>query len=184
MKNLSQYTNKDYFKNKVNESVEERIDRVALVEMLEKRYAEEILQWYHYNVIVPFLVGDERPNIEKTFAEMADDELNDHAAKILKRISELGGDAEKLKDIRNLASLSECAYQIPQKPYDTRSLVVMNIAHEKCAIDGYQKLLDFTMGKDTTTYDMAVHILADEEEHLKYLEDYIADIEQKYNAQQ
>lgn len=181
MKNLSQYASKDYFKNKVNEAVEDRIDTAVLIPMLEKRYAEEVLQWYNYNIIAPFLVGNERPNIEKTFAEMAADELNDHAAKILNRISELGGDVEKLKDIRNLTGLSECDYAIPAKPYDTLSLVVMNIAHEKCAVNRYQQLLDFTRGKDTTTYDMAVHILADEEEHLKMLNDYVADIEHKNN---
>lgn len=178
MKRLSEYTSKDAFK-KINESVEDRIDTQAVIEMLEKRYAEEVLQWYHYNIVADFLVGSERPNIEKTFKEMADDELNDHSTKILNRIAELGGDIERLKDFSRLAELSECKYAMPVQPYDTMALVTMNITHEKCAIDGYQKLLDLTRDKDTTTYDMAVGILADEEEHLKNLKDYLTDMEAK-----
>jgi len=175
MKQLSNYFN---FK-RVNESVSDRIDVQEVIAILEKRYAEEVLQWYHYNTVADFLVGSERPNIEKTFKEMADDELNDHAEKILKRISELGGDIERLKDITYLVTLSECHYTMPQKPYDTKALVHMNITHEQCAIDGYQKTLDFLRDKDTTTYDMVVHILADEEEHLKNLNDFLADMESK-----
>lgn len=161
----------------INEDVSDRIDVSVVLATLYKRYAEEVLQWYHYNTVAMFMCGKERPNIEKAFAEMAEDELNDHAAKILKRINELGGDIEVLKDINVLKELSDCVYGIPQKPYDTPQLVMMNIEHEKCAIKGYQELCDLTHGKDMTTYDMSVSILADEEEHLQTLKDYLADIE-------
>lgn len=157
--------------------VEPKASESPVVVMLEKRYAEEILQWYHYYIISNFLVGKERPNIEKTFVEFADDELNDHAVKLLKRINELGGDVEKLKILSNLASLSDCTYTTPTLPYDTKSLVLMNIEHEKCAIEGYKKLLNLTRDLDVTTYEMATEILADEEEHLRSLMDYVADMD-------
>ena len=161
----------------VNEGVEERIDANAVLGILYKRYAEEVLQWYHYYVVSGFMMGRERPSVEKSFSAMADDELNDHASKLLKRISELGGDIETVKDINALSALSECTYAIPTKPYDTRQLVTMNIEHERCAINGYEELCDLTRGKDDTTYEMAAAILADEEEHLQELRDYLADIE-------
>jgi len=161
----------------VNEAVSDRIDTQTVLVVLYKRYAEEVLQWYTYHIVSNFMVGKERPNIEKTFAEMADDELNDHAEKILKRIAELGGDVEYLKDISTLKNLSDCDYSLPSKPYDTLQLVVKNIEHEKCAINGYQELCDLTRDKDMTTYDMAVEILKDEEEHLQTLNDFLADIQ-------
>lgn len=159
------------------EGVEERINTDSVLKMLYSRYAEEVLQWYHYYVVSKFMMGRERPSVEKSFAAMAEDELGDHAEKLLKRIAELGGDIETVKDINSLTALSECRYAIPTKPYDTRQLVTMNIEHERCAIKGYEDLCDLTRGKDTTTYEMAAAILADEEEHLQELKDYLADIE-------
>ena len=57
----------------VNEAVSDRIDPKVILIVLYKRYAEEVLQWYTYHIVSGFMVGKERPNIEKTFAEMAND---------------------------------------------------------------------------------------------------------------
>ena len=147
----------------------------AILGMLYKRYAEEVLQWYHYWTVAGFLCGEERPGIENKFYEFADDELNDHASKLLKRIDELGGNIEAVKDINMLKSLSECDYMLPMKPYNTTQLVIMNIEHEKCAIKGYRELCELSRGIDPVTYDIAVEILKDEEEHLNELENFLAD---------
>jgi len=152
----------------------------SVLDMLYKRYAEEILQWYHYWTVAPFLCGKERPGLEKAFLEFADDELNDHAAKLLKRIDELDGDLEMIKDINVLSSLSECKYMHPLKPYNTTQLVLVNIEHEKCAIEGYKQLCAISRDIDPVTYDIAVEILKDEEEHLNELNNFLAD----YNTKQ
>ena len=150
--------------------------RERILDMLYKRYAEEILQWYHYMIVAPFLQGKERPSIENKFAEFADDELNDHASKLLKRIDELGGDIETLKNIDALKVLSECEYTAPEKPYDTPQLLRINVEHEKCAIEGYKKLCETAKDVDPVTYDIAIEILKDEEEHLNELENFLADM--------
>lgn len=155
--------------------VEKRPKSDYILGMLYKRYAEEILQWYHYWTVAPFLCGEERPNIEKKFIEFAEDELNDHAAKLLKRIEELDGDIEMLKNIDTLKALSDCEYMTPLKPYNTTQLVIMNIEHEKCAIEGYKKLCELCHMDDPVTYDIAVEILKDEEEHLNELNNFLAD---------
>lgn len=152
-----------------------RPEKDYILGMLYKRYAEEILQWYHYWTVAPFMCGEERPNIEKTFIEFADDELNDHAAKLLKRINELYGDIEMLKNINTLKALSDCDYAVPMQPYNTTQLVLINIEHEKCAIEGYKDLCEISHVNDPVTYDIAVSILADEEEHLRALEDFMND---------
>lgn len=147
----------------------------VILQMLYKRYAEEILQWYHYWTVTPFLVGEKRPNLEKTFKDFADDELNDHAARLLKRISELDGNIEMLKNIDTLKSLSDCQYALPLQPYNTQQLVIMNIEHEQCAIKGYKDLCNLSRVSDPVTYDLAVSILADEEEHLNELKNFLDD---------
>ena len=151
-----------------------------ILDMLYKRYAEEILQWYHYWTVAQFLCGEERPSIENKFNEFADDELNDHASKLLKRIDELGGDIEMLKNLDTLKVLSECKYTSPEKPYDTIQLLQINIEHEKCAIDGYKQLCELAKNTDPVTYDISVEILKDEEEHLNELENFLADVNMKH----
>lgn len=155
--------------------ISERPKKDIILATLYKRYAEEILQWYHYWTVAPFLVGEERPNIEKSFKEFADDELNDHAARLLSRIEELDGDIEMLKNIESLKALSDCKYAVPMQPYSTTQLVIMNIEHEQCAINGYKELCELTHIVDPVTYDMAVDILKDEEEHLTELKNFLAD---------
>ncbi len=162
--------------NSQKEIVEQHeVGNEVILGMLYKRYAEEILQWYHYWTVATFLCGEERPNIEKKFIEFADDELNDHATKILKRINELNGDIEMLKNIDTLKALSDCNYATPMQPYNTIQLVTMNIEHEKCAIKGYKELCELCRECDPVTYDLSVNILADEEEHLRDLEDFLND---------
>ena len=166
-------------KKKLNEStinpVIKRTPNNEILTMLETLVAEELLAWYQYWIPLNFMSGQDRKSIEDEFRKHADEELNDHAAKLLKRISELGGDASSLMKFEP-KSLSNCQYIEPQVPYSTLQLVCDNIKAEKCAIEHYLALCDYTREKDPTTYELAVDILADEEEHLKDLEDFYQDI--------
>lgn len=165
-------------KKKLNESnsyLESRLNVDTLISMLETLFAEEILAWYQYYIPINFMNGMERNSIMEEFKKHADDELNDHANKLLKRISELGGDAKKLMSF-DLKNISNCEYLPPQPPYSTIQLLNANIIAEKCAIKHYIALCDYVKDKDYTTYEMAKDILADEEEHLNDLKDFYYDI--------
>jgi len=52
-----------------------------------------------------------------------------------------------------------------------------NLKGERCAIERYQEIADYTNGKDHATYQMAVQILNDELEHEHDIESWIADLE-------
>ena len=52
-----------------------------------------------------------------------------------------------------------------------------NIKGEQCAIDVYSKLLKETVQIDPVTYQIAVEILRDEEEHEEDLEGIVEDLE-------
>lgn len=166
-------------KKKINEStinpITKRNSNNEILSMLETLVAEELLAWYQYWIPLNFMNGQDRKSIEEEFRKHADEELNDHATKLLKRISELGGDASSLMNFEP-KNLSNCQYIVPQAPYSTLQLVCDNIKAEKCAIEHYLALCDYTREKDPTTYELAVDILADEEEHLKDLEDFYQDI--------
>lgn len=165
-------------RRKLNESnpVSSRIETENVIEMLKTLYAEEIQAWYQYYIVSNFMQGQERKSIEQLFIDTAKDELDDHANKLLKRISELGGDISSISDISTLTTIASCEYKTPSAPYNTVKLLEDNIEAEICAIEHYIKLADVTRDKDYTTYCMAIEILADEEEHLRSLQDFYVDI--------
>lgn len=165
-------------RKKLNESnpINFRIETEKIIEMLKVLYAEEINAWYQYYIVSNFMQGQERKSIEELFIDTAKDELDDHANKLLKRISELGGNLSYISDINSLGQISNCEYKIPQEPYNTIKLLEDNIESEICAIKHYMELADITKDKDYTTYCMAIEILGDEEEHLRSLQDFYVDI--------
>lgn len=165
-------------RRKINESnpVTTRINAEVLIDKLKILFAEEILAWYQYYIVSKFMMGQERPSIEKMFEDTAKDELDDHANKLLKRISELGGDISNISHPNALSEIAKCTYMTPCAPYNTLKLLEDNIKSEECAIKHYMELADMTKDVDYTTYSLAMDILADEEEHLRELQDFYVDI--------
>jgi bacterioferritin len=72
-------------------------------------------------------------------------------------------------------TLSGCEYEAPTDPY-VGVILEQNLRGERCAIQRYKELADFTNGKDHTTHQMATTILNEELEHENDIEDWIADI--------
>lgn len=72
-------------------------------------------------------------------------------------------------------NLARCDYDAPTDPY-IEIILEQNLKGERCAIQRYQEIADFTAGKDHTTHQMAVNILNQEIEHENDIEDWITDI--------
>lgn len=138
--------------------------------------AEELQAWYQYWIVAKFMVGSQRQNIELLFDKNADDELNDHANKIRERINELGGNVDLVNNPNSWAVIAGCKYLAPNQPYDVRALLEQNIKSEECAIKTYTELCNITRDKDLVTYKMSRDILADEEEHLTALREFVDDL--------
>ena len=163
----------------LNENVkhlENRIDVKEIINDLKSLYAEEIFAFYQYFVPTDFLQGHERPSVQNTFKEFAMDELTDHGTKLLKRISELGGDITGISHPNGLCNIAKVPFIDPAFPYTTLNLIENNIKSEMDAIRHYQEIADKTRDRDYTTHTMILEILADEEEHLRELKDFYADI--------
>lgn len=165
-------------RKRINESspIASRIDTDKIVLMLKTLYAEEIQAWYQYYIVEKFMTGTDRASIVKLFETNANDELHDHADKLLKRISELGGDITDISSLDCLGSIAKCEYINPEAPYNTIKLLEDNIIAEECAIKHYMELADITNDLDYTTHCIAVEILSDEEEHLRDLQDFYVDL--------
>lgn len=165
-----------------NENIADKVDdpekyNKELVHKLQVAFAEEINAWYQYFVVIPFLHGKERKNIEDFYKTAAEDEYEDHAVWLLNRINELGHTPDEVLDMYNLNKLAAHKFIKPNKEFDVKESLQQNIEAEKGAIETYIDLVNFTKGIDPVTHRKMKQILADEQEHLTELNDFFADIQ-------
>ena len=59
---------------------------------------------------------------------------------------------------------------------DTYSLIVQNLASERCAAERYHQICEMCFGKDHETYRISEYILMQELEHEQEMEDFIKDM--------
>lgn len=149
-----------------------KLDVDKLIEMLNAALAEEWLAYYQYWIGARLMVGPMRSEIEPELLVHANEELN-HAVLLVDRIIQLDG--TPLLDPKEWFKKAKCAYEAPTDPY-VEIILEQNLRGERCAINRYQTIADYTIGKDYATYQMAVDILNDELEHENDIEDWIADI--------
>lgn len=148
------------------------LDVQELLQQLNEALAEEWLAYYQYWVGARVMEGPMRSEVEPELLLHATEELA-HAELVADRIIQLGG--TPLLNPQQWPAFSKCAYEEPSDPY-IEEILKQNLSGERCAINRYQKLASFTVGKDHATYQMAVSILNDELEHEHDIEDWLTDI--------
>ena len=164
-----------------------------IIEKLKNALKEEFNAWYGYIIVKDFMVGSQRPEVAKMYEDLADDELKDHAYWILKRINELGGTIEDITNTPASWLTANHTYRSPkwEHKYSKESgiegnediviplqeTLFMNIQNELDAIETYRELIEIAqISKDYTTEKKCKEILADEEEHLQMIQDYLDDL--------
>lgn len=146
----------------------------TLVLELNSLLAEEFQAWYQYFVVAPFIAGSERPNIQEFFIDTAKDELDDHATKLINRINELGASCV-LATPESWKEYAKAGFMVANN--DVASQLILNQKAEMDAIAHYQQVIELAESiKDYTTKDILKKILADEEQHLSELNEFINDI--------
>ena len=65
--------------------------------------------------------------------------------------------------------------------YNTKDSIQQMIEAEHNAIETYKNLINATKDTDPVTYNKAIEILADEEEHLQEMIDFLNDINSSLN---
>ena len=149
-----------------------RLDVEKLLEMLNSALAEEWLAYYQYWIGARIMEGPMRSEVEPELLLHATQELA-HAELVAGRIIQLGG-TPILNPVR-WNELARCSYEEPTDPY-IEEILKQNLTGERCAIQRYEELADFTIGKDYATYQMAITILNEELEHEHDIEDYLNDL--------
>lgn len=148
------------------------VDVEVLLKMLNAALAEEWLAYYQYWIGARLMEGPMRSEVEPELLLHADQELG-HAVLVTNRIIQLGG--TPVINPMEWTKLARCSYDEPSDPY-IEVILEQNLKGERCAIQRYQEIADFTAGKDHSTHQMAVQILNEELEHENDIEDWINDI--------
>lgn len=146
----------------------------SIIYKLKAAYCEEMLAWYQYYIAIPFIDGDKRNSVVKDYKENGEEELK-HAAKLLDRIVELGGDFVGI-DSPSIWNISAEHKYIELSGTDIiESLDHMSFA-EKGAIETYESLMEYTKDIDEKTYKIAKSILVDENKHLEEMHKFLESI--------
>jgi bacterioferritin len=148
------------------------VDVNKLLGMLNAALSEEWLAYYQYWIGARLMEGPMRSEVEPELLLHANQELN-HAVLVVNRIIQLRG--TPVLNPTEWTKLARCPYDEPSDPY-IETILEQNLKGERCAIQRYQEIADFTNGKDLTTHQMAVTILNEEVEHENDIEDWITDI--------
>jgi bacterioferritin len=149
------------------------LDVDALLDDLNRLYADEWLAVYAYNYMAQVVTG--RPAAKHLAALLLDtsrDEL-EHQEELAERITSLGG--KPVADINKLVETSNDGYPTPpldEKDFD--AIVQAVIKAEHGAIEAYNRLAQKTHGKDPITYNLIIHILSEEIEHEDEFEDLLS----------
>jgi len=148
------------------------VDVKKLIKMLNAALSEEWLAYYQYWIGARLMEGPMRSEVEPELLVHANEELN-HAVLVVNRIIQLGG--TPVINPKDWEKLARCAYDEPSDPY-IEVILEQNLKGERCAIQRYQEIADFTAGKDHSTHQMAVQILNDELEDENDIESWISDL--------
>ncbi|MDZ7739311.1 MAG: ferritin-like domain-containing protein [Bacteroidales bacterium] len=150
-----------------------QVDTEELIKMLNGALAEEWLAYYQYWIGARVMEGPMRSEVEPELLVHADEELN-HATMVVDRIIQIGG--TPILNPAEWIKLAGCDYEEPTDPY-VEAILNQNLKGERCAIDRYQQIAEFTKNKDHSTHQMAINILNDELEHEEDIESWLADLE-------
>ncbi|VBB48337.1 Ferritin Dps family protein [uncultured Paludibacter sp.] len=148
------------------------VDVEKLLEMLNAALSEEWLAYYQYWIGARLMEGPMRSEVEPELLIHADEELG-HAVLLVDRIIQLGG--TPVINPKEWTKLARCSYEEPSDPY-IEVILEQNLKGERCAIQRYQEIANYTEGKDFSTHQIAVQILNDELEHENDIEDWITDL--------
>jgi bacterioferritin len=144
-----------------------RADRETVIRLLNEALATELICVLRYKRHYFVAAGIHAQAVSEEFLEHANEE-QDHADKIAKRITQLGG--EPNFDPRDLLSRSHSEYV---EGKDLLDMIREDLVAERIAIDSYGEIVRYLGEKDPTSRRVMEEILAKEEEHAEDLRNLI-----------
>ena len=150
-----------------------------IIDALKNALKEEFIAWYGYVIVKEWLTGVNRKEMEKFYEDTAKDELEDHAYWIMKRINQLGGTIEDISQSPAVLETAAHKYLSPiwkNGNVDIIESIKTNIKNEEGAIETYEALVKMTEDIDPISNTKLKEILADEQDHLQELKDFLNDL--------
>ena len=149
-------------------SEEKAAEREELIALLTKAY------WMEIETVMSYIANSINPDgvraqeIIESLEKDIQEELG-HALQFGARIKELYGVVPGSTDFQ-----AEQSYlQPPDEQTDIVHVIKGVIEAESGAIEHYNKIIEFTEGKDPVTQDMVIAILRDEEGHRRLFEGFL-----------
>jgi bacterioferritin len=154
-----------------------REDREQLLEMLRKAY------WMEMETVLSYTANSINPDgvraqeIIESLEEDIQEELG-HAQQFGQRIKELYGVVPGSMDF----AAEQDFLQPPDHQTDIVHVIKGVIQAESGAIAHYEKIIEFTEGRDPVTQDMVIAILHDEQGHRRLFEGFLREYEAEGRA--
>ena len=139
-----------------------------IIENLKKSYWMEIETVMNYLANSVHLDGIRAEEIKEKLTAEVPDELN-HATQLARRLKELGADIPGSQEFKS----SQKTLQPPADTTDLEQVIQGVVDAEKGAIEQYSKIVKMCDGVDYVTQDLAIGLMADEEQHLVVFEGYL-----------
>ncbi|MBI4332236.1 MAG: ferritin [Chloroflexi bacterium] len=147
------------------------VDVSALVEDLNRAFCDEWLAFYQYWLSARLVGGPQSPSLAAAFRKAAASEL-EHAGELADRITQLGG--TPLMNPGQWQEKANCSYsEPPDDPREWKEMVKNASDGEVCAIEVYQGLAKKVRDGDPVTFNLIVHILAEEVGHEELFENLL-----------
>ncbi len=149
------------------------IDINKLLDMLVRNAAAELTTYYYYTILRVNLIGMDGEGL-KEITEDARIEDRNHFEALVPRIYELGGKLPA--DMKEFHDISACPpASLPPNPTDIKTMLNVLVKAERCAVNGYTALCNYTVGKDHQTYDLSLAILHEEIEHEAWFSEFLGE---------
>jgi bacterioferritin len=147
-----------------------------VVVLLQNAYAAELETVANYLANSIWLDGLRAEEIKESLAEDVTEELG-HAQKLAHRLKQLGACPPGSLALER----TQKGLQPPADSTDILTVVKGVLAAENGAISLYKQIIKACDGKDYVTQDLAIELLADEEEHRCLFEGFLKSME-KHSA--
>lgn len=145
------------------------------VQLLQKAYRMEVETVMNYLANSIYLDGMQAEEVKRALSSDVTEELG-HARRLGQRIKQVGGRIPGSLELK----FDQESLRPPQSTTDVRSVINGVIEAEHAAIDHYREIIHHAESSDDpVTMDLATQILADEEEHLRLFEGFMAEIESR-----
>ncbi len=143
-----------------------------IVDLLINAYNDEIETVLNYLANSVNLDGVRAERIKQSLAEDVTEELG-HAQQLARRIKVIGGTVPGSQNL----TWSQYSLQPPADSTDVIDVIKGVIEAEEQAIAGYENIIKECDGVDYVTQDLAITLLADEQEHRQQFVGYLKEYE-------